>query len=306
MENGLLLSLPQHQQLQPISLFVFFPQAQLHFPQPKPAPTHFHFITSHPHLRFPLITSTTRSRRWDSNAENFPAQNFNQQDDDEEDDDEEEEEEDESFYRKNLKRKRRWWSKKPKVKKKRSWNSLDEAIESVWILKVFKSYGWFSPAILISFLLATGPKAFLMSLAIPLVLSVLYLAFDKLWGMTQHKPKHKARMRRKASTTYVSSVEMETEGQQGEGTRKVKKGNQSWVGNNNGSVNKVRQDDPSFGGWDYLDEARFRRRATPETSKSQRTQEGKLSGSRTSDTPLLLRLLIAIFPLIGFWTKMFW
>lgn len=171
-------------------------------------------------------------------------------------------------------------------------------------VQVFKSYGWFFPAILISFLLATGPKAFLMSLAIPLVLSVLYLAFDKLWGMTQHKPKRKARMRRKTSSSYVSKTE--TEGQEGDGTRKAKKGNESWLGNNNGSVNKVRQDDPSFGGWDYLDEARFRRRASPETRESQRRQEGKLSGSRTSDTPLLLRLLIAIFPLIGFWAKMFW
>lgn len=169
-------------------------------------------------------------------------------------------------------------------------------------MQVFKSYGWFFPAIVISFLLATGPKAFLMSLAIPLLLSVLYLAFDKLWGMTQLKP----RLRRKTSSSYVSSVEMEKEGQEGEETEKAKKGNQSWEGNNNGYFSKVSQDEPSFGGWDYLDEASFRRMVSPETSKTQRREEGKLSESRTSDTPLLLRLLIAFFPLIGFWAKMFW
>lgn len=126
MENGRLLSLPQHRQTQPISLFIFVPQ-------PKPSPIHFHLIT-YPHLRFPLITSTTRSRRRDFNAENFPPQNFNRQDDEEENDGDEEE--DGSFYGKNLKRKRRWWSKKPKLKKKKSRNVFDEVIESVWILKV--------------------------------------------------------------------------------------------------------------------------------------------------------------------------
>lgn len=89
---------------------------------------------------------------------------------------------------------------------------------------------------------------------------------------------------------------MEKEGQTGEGANKAKKDDQSWVGDNNGSVNKVSQEDATFGGWDYLDEARFRRRMSPGNSESQKTQEGKLS-ERTSDTPLLLRLLIAFFPI---------
>lgn len=137
MENGLLLSFPHHHQTKHISFFNFFPQPQLHFPKPRPAYFHFQFITSPHYLCFPLIAtasnSATRSRRWDSNAETFP-QKFNQQDD--EDDDDQEEEEEESFYGKNLKGKKHWGSKNPKMKYKRSWNVLDEAIESVWILKV--------------------------------------------------------------------------------------------------------------------------------------------------------------------------
>ena len=44
---------------------------------------------------------------------------------------------------------------------------------------------------------STGPKAFLMALAIPLGQSALALAFEKLWGWTESKPKRKYRMKRK-------------------------------------------------------------------------------------------------------------
>lgn len=42
---------------------------------------------------------------------------------------------------------------------------------------------------------------------------------------------------------------MEKEGQTGEGANKAKKDDQSWVGDNKGSVNKVSQEDSTFGGW---------------------------------------------------------
>lgn len=175
-------------------------------------------------------------------------------------------------------------------------------------MQVFKSFGWFLPAIIISYLLATGPKAFLTTLGLSLALSLLLLAFEKLWGKKQYKPKRKVRMRRKASSIYAS-VEME-EGQAEEfqEIRKVKTDNKSQVGRSNGPVKRGSQGVSEFGGWDFVDEPRSMRGTSQVTNESKkRTRDGKLSGSgRKSDTPLLLRLLIAVFPFIGFLTKLFW
>lgn len=196
------------------------------------------------------------------------------------------------------------------------------------LVQVFKSFGWFLPVIIISFLLSTGLKAFLMTLALYLALSVLFLAFEKLWEMMQWKPIRKARMRRrKASFMKASSVQMEDgEGEEVQDTRRAKMDNLSSVGSDNGPVNKGIQGVPDFGGWDFLDEARPMQGTSQVTSELRRTKEEKLSGNgrrvtsksqrtkdeklsrngRRSDIPLLLRLLIAVFPFIGFWAKMFW
>ncbi|KEH31032.1 hypothetical protein MTR_4g088590 [Medicago truncatula] len=87
-------------------------------------------------------------------------------------------------------------------------------------IQVFKSYGWTLPIILASWLLSTGPKAFLMALAIALGQSALALAFEKLWGRTESKPKRKCRMKRKRRN--------------------------SWVVENYGSVDSGSRDAPSF------------------------------------------------------------
>lgn len=212
--------------------------------------------------------------------------------------------------------------------------------------QVFKSFGWFLPVVVISYMLASGLKAFLMTFGFYLVLSLLLLAFEKLWGMTLWKPIGKSRVRRKASSMYASRVQMEDrEVEEAQDATKEKMDTPSWVGSNNGPVNKGTQDVPDFGGWDFLDEARPMQgtsRVTSEsqtteeeilsgngrrvprksqttkeeklsgngrrgTSKSQRTEDEKLGGNgRRSDIPLLIRLLIAVFPFIGFWAKMFW
>lgn len=177
-----------------------------------------------------------------------------------------------------------------------------------WSEQVFISYGWALPAIIASWLLATGPKAFLMALAIPLGQSALSLAFDKLWGKTQSKTKRRSRMRRKPAASTASSVEMGAE-EQGESqeTRKGKVGYQSWIVGNDGSASNGGGDAPKFGGWDDLDRSRSAWRASQKTGGSRKTptDNGKLSRKvRKSDTPLLLRLLIAVFPFLGSWTKM--
>lgn len=172
-------------------------------------------------------------------------------------------------------------------------------------MQVFKSYGWTLPIIILSWLAASGPKAFLMALALPLGQSALALAFEKLWGRDKSKPKRKSRMKRKPFASTVSGTKVEEEPQETQRKRKRKEGYQSWV--DNGSVNRDDQGAPSFGGWDDLDGTGPAMRSSRVTNGSERmaTEKGKLSKRvRKSDKPLLVRLLIALFPFLGAWTKM--
>ncbi|KAK3187732.1 hypothetical protein Dsin_027293 [Dipteronia sinensis] len=303
MENGLLLTLTHsHTPLQPIiasssSLFLQFNN------------THFRFTSRRLRFSFTL----TNYAKWDSNADILRARNFtfNFDPDDDNQDEEEEDDDDEGIFSGNVKKKksREWWSKKYGTRKKKSMNLFEEVIDSIWILKVFKSYGWLLPAIIISFLLATGPKAFLMALALSLGLSALALAFEKLRGKLQRRPKSKRRMRRKTSYSNATSVEMNEEEQEESHENRNKKMSEFLVGSDNGSVRKGSEDSPSFGGWDdHLDVAGSMRRKSRVTGGSRRRRNEKLSGSgreRNSETPLLLRLLVAVFPFISFWAEMF-
>ncbi|XP_061358917.1 uncharacterized protein LOC133303075 [Gastrolobium bilobum] len=249
-----------------------------------------------------ISCSNNNFPRWDSNAETFKPRNFNfnstrGKPQEQEDEDEEEEEE----YGK----KRRWWSDESPGIEEGASGVWEEAIDSMWVFKVFKSYGWMLPIILISWLVSSGPKAFLMALALPLGQSALSLAFEKLWGRSESKPKRKYRMRRKPSTTNGARVKEEPE--ENQKTRKGKTGYQSWVVGNNGSADMGSRKAPNFGGWDDLERSRPAPRSSRvmDGSQSMPMEAGRLSRrERKSDTPLLLRLLIAIFPFLGTWTKM--
>lgn len=260
---------------------------------------------SPPHLSNPRPFSLTRIYfsikypRWDSNAETVRDRkfNFNFRGKGAEDDYDDEEE-----YGK----KRRWWwsDEPPEFEDDTSW-TWEEAIDGIWIFKVFKSYGWTFPIIIVSWLVATGPKAFLMALALPLGQSALALAFEKLWGRDKSKPKRKSRMRRKSSASTVSGSKVEEEPGETQGRRKGKTSYQSWV--DNGSFGRDKSSAPSFGGWDDLDRAGPTTRSSRVANGSERFAEekGKLSRTvRKSDRPLLVRLLIALFPFLGSWTKM--
>ncbi|OMO95286.1 hypothetical protein COLO4_16006 [Corchorus olitorius] len=249
---------------------------------------------SHLHRRFCSYAagdnSSSRRRgrsKWDSNAETIRAKGFSFNTQNEDDDNEEEYEE------------------------MASSGILEEAIDSIWILKVFKSFGWTLPPILLSILFATGPKAFLMALAVPLGQSAITLAFQKLVGMSQGKQKRKARVRRKTKNTSprtVKKAKMKEQAQEGQKSRKRTKDYQSWVVSDDTSVNESGQDASSFGGWDELDGMGSMRVSSTVASGSKTTSEekGKLSMKRsTNDAPLLLRLLIAVFPFLGSWTKLF-
>ncbi|XVF62756.1 hypothetical protein PTKIN_Ptkin09bG0033900 [Pterospermum kingtungense] len=297
--------------------------------------THLHNII-HLRRRFSSYAAGDRSgsssrkrrrRKWDSNAETIRAKSFRFNTQNEEDDEEEDDDYGEELANSGI---------------------LEEAIDSIWILKVFKSYGWALPVILLSLLFATGPKAFLMALALPLGQSAVTLAFEKLSGRSQRKQKPKARLRKKTRSRFrrtVRNVKMEEEVQEGHQSRKETSDYQSWVVSDDISVNEGNQGSTGFGGWDELDGLGPTRMPSTMASGSKRTttekrnlsmkesksdeldgmgpmrmpstmgsgskrttkEKGNLSMKESkSNEPLLLRLLIAVFPFLGSWTKLFW
>ncbi|KAM0963396.1 hypothetical protein FF1_022514 [Malus domestica] len=273
----------------------------------------FHFICQNPLPSSHLSRSYAPSyRRWDSNAETIRSQrfgfNFRDKGNGEKDEDDDEDEEDYEYSRREGKKKRRWWSdESSEMEEEGSGGILEDAIDSVWIFKVFKSYGWAFPAIIISLLLSTGPKAFIMALALPLVQSAFSLLYEKLWGGTQSRPKRKSRTRRRrkpfASTVGNARTKEKEKYDEEQETSDKRMGYQSWVVGNDASADSSGRDASSLGGWDDLERMESARRQ----SQRKPMGKGKLSRrERNSDTPLLLRLLIAVFPFLGTWTKMFW
>ncbi|KAL0551287.1 hypothetical protein IC582_010373 [Cucumis melo] len=292
-----------------------FPHPSHPFPFPCPWRT---FPSSSSSFRF---TSTLlHYRPPDPNAETFGSHNFRRREQYSEPDYEDDEQQ--GFdpgirFRKN---RRRWWSDDPAPDfEDQPSGILDEVIDSVWIFKVFKSYGWTLPPIIISLLLNSGPKAFLMALALPLGQSIIALALEKLWGIPERKPKRRTRSKtrkRPFYSTRTSRVQEEEDDEEevargnGEGNGKMGYGYQSWeVGSNGGEVRSGGRNGNSFGGWEDLDGVGTERKPKPgvraKKQSSTTMEKGKLSWrEKKSDTPLLLRLLIAVFPFLGSWTKM--
>ncbi|XWS13955.1 hypothetical protein CRYUN_Cryun36dG0083000 [Craigia yunnanensis] len=255
----------------PSSSFIFFNHNSkthlhnlIHFPFCPPSRSHLRRrFSSYAAGDSSGSTRKRRRRKWDSNAETIRAKTFrfstqNDDDDNEEEDDDYDEEMSSSGI-------------------------LEEAIDSMWILKVFKSFGWTLPVILLSLLFATGPKAFLMALALPLGQSAITLAFEKLFGRSQSKQKRKARVRKKTKNTVrstVGNVKMEEEEvQEGQKSRKGTNDYQSWVVSDDVSINEGDQGATSFGGWDELDGMESTRMSSTMASGSKRTtnEKGKLS-----------------------------
>ncbi|KAK9087756.1 hypothetical protein Syun_030150 [Stephania yunnanensis] len=256
--------------------------------------------------------------------------------------DEDGEDGDVGFRFRDKQKKRRWWSDNEDDDEDLEAGDegsgvLEEFIDRIWILKVmegvepetlrfaaqhprsgaiavqvFGSYGWMLPVIIISLLLADGPKAFLMALALPLGQSIFSFALDKLFGTTRDRPKRNARAKRRPFARTTSNVEeSEEEQREGSATSEQRQGYQSWVGTDNGAAKGDKQE-RSFGGWDELDGQRMsgkgpmkRPTRTAGAPPGLGMEKGKFSRrGRHRDTPLLLRLLIAVFPFLGSWTKL--
>lgn len=178
-------------------------------------------------------------------------------------------------------------------------------------MQIIKAFGWMIPAVAVSFLLGTdNPNAFLMALVVPLGQTALSLVMDKVWGTTSTNPKRRSRTKtRKKPFARAASKTKKTEPKAGEYKTNERKGSyQSWVATDDGSNKKNTNRAPSFGGWDDLDKAS--NKAAGKTSKKgderprPKQNKGKLSRrGRVRDRPLLLRLLIAVFPFLASWSK---
>ncbi|KAG9446799.1 hypothetical protein H6P81_012927 [Aristolochia fimbriata] len=245
---------------------------------------------------------------WESNAEEIGASGFWFREETFDEDEGMDEEDGDVFGRRGN---RKWWSDDPSEYEEDS----DFFEESVWdkfsIFKALKSFGWMLPPIIISMLLTSGPKAFLMALALPLGQSAISLVFDKVWGKSSSsKPRSKARRRPFTRNFREEEEDEEEEIKYDTGGRPAYK---SWVATEGGVAEKESsQSSPSLGGWEELENTQTSRkeakkrttrtiggssppRAAPKTRLSRR--------GRYRDVPLFLRLLIAVFPFLGSWTK---
>lgn len=185
-----------------------------------------------------------------------------------------------------------------------------------WHQQVFKSYGYLLPAIIASMLLATGPKAFLMALALPLGQSAISLAIDKLWGKAREGPrtKSKSRKRRFTRSNWSDSRRWQDENSDDDDGRT---GYQSWASMDANVGDKEKTSEPSLGGWDELDwqggstngfaGEQPKRSPTNSSTHPEPVKKGKLSKrGRYKDAPLFVRLLIAVFPFLASWTRILW
>ncbi|KAL3523387.1 hypothetical protein ACH5RR_016221 [Cinchona calisaya] len=176
------------------------------------------------------------------------------------------------------------------------------------IFKVLRAFGWMVPAVVVSMVLGTGTNAFVMALALPLAQSALSVVFDMLWGRStdRHRPKSRSQKRKRAYAGASSGSRTRQEKEQSSQKGKSFDDYQSWVAKKNVSAEKGERRPQNFGGWDELDkQGKMEEEPKTATANEKRGQaKGKLSRrARNRQTPLLVRLLIAFFPFLGFWTK---
>ncbi|XWS57780.1 hypothetical protein CRYUN_Cryun09bG0202500 [Craigia yunnanensis] len=83
--------------------------------------------------------------------------------------------------------------------------------------------------------------------------------------------------------------------------------NSSWLNTDCGLRDKGAKRVPKFGGWDQPDDQVETQKGAPSQKGNglpKQQKKGKFSRiGRVRETPLLLRLLIAVFPFLGSWTK---
>ncbi|KAL9253067.1 hypothetical protein AKJ16_DCAP14491 [Drosera capensis] len=212
--------------------------------------------------------------------------------------------------RRRRRKKRRWWDEEEEDGEE-DW--LGDVVEGLWVLKVLKSYGWTLPLIMLSWILATGPKAFVMALGVPFGLALITFSFNKLWEWTQNSRKPRPRPRRRQSSVYREDSYLKDDDEVGEESwnmRYPNKQNHFWVASQDDD-NVDKRSASTFGGWeDLVGEPEVESNASAfsaeriDRSKSTTKKWNANRRVKRRDLPLLLRLLVGVFPFLGFWISL--
>ncbi|PKA59412.1 hypothetical protein AXF42_Ash019566 [Apostasia shenzhenica] len=147
-----------------------------------------------------------------------------------------------------------------------------------------------------------------MALALPLGQSAISLAIDKLWGGSEkeRRPSHTTR-RETFSRSSVGFNKKANEASR-DNFRRME-GYQTWVSAKDSSAVKNNSKPPSFGGWDELDRQSETNRSNNSRTNKRSTVSAKIKMRKLSkkgqyrDSPLILRLIVAVFPFLGSWFK---
>ncbi|KAI4303938.1 hypothetical protein MLD38_039515 [Melastoma candidum] len=165
------------------------------------------------------------------------------------------------------------------------------------------------PLILLSWLTASGPKAFFITLTLSFALSAAALLVQFLWSGFELGPPGDDSMRKRTPVGRVSRGRM-ARGLKNEKRDRQKRSSMydSWLESDLG----LGLNDSSFGGWAGLEEERL---LDDLRGANEKQRKGKIASGKRSreslqeaeaEAPLLLRLLVALFPFVSSWSKLFW
>eukprot|EP00252_Welwitschia_mirabilis_P007618 TRINITY_DN1916_c0_g1_i1.p1 TRINITY_DN1916_c0_g1~~TRINITY_DN1916_c0_g1_i1.p1 ORF type:complete len:318 (+),score=77.82 TRINITY_DN1916_c0_g1_i1:109-1062(+) len=226
-----------------------------------------------------------------------------------------------------------WWSL-DEEEEEEDYSESDEEFEDTegyyrlsWgeavVQQVFRSFNWILPAAVMTFLIG-NPMAILMALLIPFAQSMLvtlfqqmvrglFNAFETNTEEPLQKPKKSSYRKRTGVKTRYSEASADDYNEEFKSSGNYKNGKMPNLSNDMSSVGEqtiswayseeARKDTTSgikLGGWEDLEND------TPLKQRSSKRKKmgGKLSNKiRRKETPLLLRLLIALFPFLGFWER---
>lgn len=190
-----------------------------------------------------------------------------------------------------------------------SFGVMEDSIGFAWVTKVLRAFGWMLPAVIMSAVLGTGTNTIIMALALPLAQSALSLVMDAIWGWSNDGPRSKSKKKKRPYARAASNPGIRT--REGQNTRNGKGVGdyQSWAAATGASDGKNSRSTVNFGGWDELDnhgmEGQSKKPPNRRLAEPTQGTDGKLSKRiRRRETPLLLRLFIAVFPFMGSWTKL--
>lgn len=153
--------------------------------------------------------------------------------------------------------------------------------------------------------LGTGSNTIIMALALPLAQSAFSFAAEALFGRPDEFPRPKPKSKKRPSPGAAGRARVRQQKRKRSERGKEVGSYKSWVDANNISSKNGKSSPGNFGGWDELDnDVRVDKEHVENTNETTVQDEGKISRRTKGDTPLFTRLLIAMFPFLGFWTKL--